>query len=151
MQAPQFIIHAAGSRGNVPDFGKKAYRLKFSVITGPSPSREAVKYGLRQSFGELERQLKQRGFVFVGERTVRYEETVPHVECVDIRVPRRLSSKQMLPGVMQGAKYRAEDEPVAMTVPLLEETDAWEHIFSGLFVHDTLMADLPDPHEVIRS
>lgn len=150
MNAPSFIVHASGSLGGVPDQGKRAYRLRFAVITDPFPSREEVKRGLRRSFDALAQGMALHGFRFAGEETVRFEEKRPHMETVEVHVHRPPTSRQMLPGVMQGNRFRATDEPAVMAVPLLESADAWEFIFSGVFVRDAIIADIPAPHEEKR-
>ena len=117
MNVPNFIVHAAGSRGNRPDMGKRAYRLRFSIITHPYPTLEEVRHGMNQSLDELERQMKQQGFRLTSESTIRFVEKRPYMERVTIRVPRQLSSKEMLPGVMQGNRYRDEGDLVNFTPP----------------------------------
>lgn len=146
MTSPGFIIHAAGSRGNVPDLGKRSYRLKFSVVTWPNPTSDQLRRGLYKSLEPLERQMRTQGFE-LRERTIRFERRQPHIETVEIHVHRQPTAKQMIRDVAQGAKFRDQGGTIAMAVPLLEETEAWEYIFSAEFIHDTLVFDIPEVHE----
>ena len=145
--APAFIIHAAGSLGNRPDPGKRAYRLKFAVLGDPYLTVEALRRGLSGAIDEVERQLRQRGFVFAGEDTIEFVRKQPYIEPMTIRPYRAPTSRQMAAGVAKGNRYRAPEETLALPYPTFEAARSWEYIFSALFVHDVLMADIPAPHE----
>ncbi len=146
--APNFIIHAAGSLGNRPEADKRPYRLKFSVVGYPNMPLEALRVGLSRSLTEVERQMRQRGFVFAGEHTIQFVRKQPHIEPMTVRLYRPPSAKQMLAsGLMQGNRFRAPVETLAMTMPLLHQTEAWEYIFSAIFVHDTILVETPSEGE----
>jgi len=145
--APSFIIHAAGSLGNRPDAGRRAYRLRFAVIGDPQLTVEGLRRGLSGAIDEVERQMRQQGFVFAGENTIQYESKRPYVEPMTIRPLRRPTAREMLPQVAQGARFRAPEETLAVPMPTFEASDAWEYIFSAIFVHDTIRIDIPKPHE----
>ena len=136
--------------GNRADPGKRPYRLKFSVVGYPDMSIEMLRVGLSKSLTEVERQMRQRGFVFAGENTIRFVRKQPHIEPMTIRIYRPPSVKEMLAnGLMQGNPFRAPVETLAQPMPLLRETTAWEYIFSAIFVHDAIRVDAPAQKETV--
>lgn len=151
LHPPNFIIHAAGSLGNMPDLGKKAYRLKFCVTGHARMTAEQLRRGLNACLDDMERQLKAQGFRFAGEDTIQFVRKQPHIEPMTIRPQRPPSSREMEYAVRQGAKFRAPlHDTLAQNVPLLMESDAWDYLFSALFVHETILTDKPDLHEERR-
>ena len=59
-----------------------------------------------------------------------------------------MSSAEMLPALRAGQRFRSGvDGGYARSVPLLDETEAWELEFGGVSTHDTIMTEVPDPHE----
>ena len=56
----------------------------------------------------------------------------------------------MLPQVMQGAKFRAEDVGGVMLVPDISATEFWDYDISAVFLHETILTEVPDRHEEAR-
>ena len=153
--SPQFIIHASGSRGNTPDPGKKAYRLhaRFPVPAHSGPRvLEKAKY---QAADQFVVDMAKRGYQWIGEssrlpvdqRGWRLTFKGAHIAAMNLtKRPRTLSSREMLPQIMQGAKFRAEEEPRVYNVPHHNECEFWDYDLSTIFVRDTILGDVPDLH-----
>ena len=158
--SPNFIIHAAGSLGNRPDMRKRAYRLhcRFQIEAYPAPgSLERARRATAEVFIE---DMMKRGYDYVGEssrlppseRGFRMEFKGSHIAVTNPQKPKRvLSAKEMLPQVMQGNKFRATDRPAVMDVPDIDATEYWDFDLSCIFMHDTILSEIPDRHEETRN
>ena len=157
-----FVIHAAGSLGNRADLGKRPYRLKcrFQVPAGSGPGLlERAKYAAAEQFVA---DMAVRGYVYIGgssrlpadQRGFRMAFKGAHVEVMtSIPKPKRLpSAREMQAAVMQGATFR-EDEKERSTVknvPHSSQSEFWDYELSAVFLHDTMLFDVPDSHEELR-
>lgn len=152
MNAPSFIIRAAGSLGGVPDLGKRPYRLRCEVVVPGGLRGDRLKRAVERCLDDFVRDMHVRGFEWVSSKGWRREGMPrPYVEPMTIRRPKRLTAKEMLPAVMQGARFLPpKDEPMAATVPALEASERWRYVVSGVFTHDTILTDVPDAHEEQR-
>lgn len=56
-------------------------------------------------------------------------------------------AKDALSRVQQGDKMRARELDYVASVPLLNESETWEYDLKGVFIHDTILVETPDPHE----
>ena len=159
MNAPGFIIHAAGSLGNRPDLGKRPYMLhcRFQIEAYPTPGMlDRAKYAAAEQFIA---DMKVKGWDYIGEssrlpaevRGFKMTFKGAHIETMTLHRPKRApSSREMLPHVMQGAKFRADERPTVMTVPEINATEFWDYDLRGVFLHDTILAEVPDLHEEFR-
>lgn len=159
MNAPGFIIHATGSRGNMPDLGKRPQRLhcRFTV---PAYSGERMltqaKYAAAEQFVA---DMAVRGWEYIGEssrlpadqRGFKLTFKGAHIEIMNPVKPKRTpSSREMQAAVMQGATFRADERATVMTVPHFSQVELWDYDLSGIFLHDTILFEVPDAHEEIR-
>lgn len=148
MQAPGFIIHATGARGNMPDLGKRAYRLKCAIRVPNNLHGDELKRSVLACLEDFVRDMHLQGFEWQGSYGWRREGMPkPFIEAVTIRRPRRKSAKEMIRAVMQGARFLDNDPGPASTVPVLEVAEHWQYEVSGVFVHDAILTDIPDKHE----
>lgn len=159
VQAPNFIIHAAGSLGNRPDLGKRPYRLKcrFQVPAGSGAAfLERAKYLAADAFIE---DMARLGYEWIGEshrlppteRGFRMVFKGAHIEIMQpIKRKRALSSREMQAAVMQGATFRTTDDPKVQTVPHHSQAEFHDWELSTIFLHDTILVETPDAHEEIR-
>ena len=155
-----FIIHAAGSLGNRPDLGKKPYRLKCRFDVGAYPSERVLEQAKYAAMEQWIADMAVRGFEYIGassrlpdqERGVRMAFKGAHLEIRGIPKPKRPpSSREMQAAVMQGARFRAEDDFSSVrTVPHYTETERWDYELSAVFLSDTILAEIPDLHEEKR-
>lgn len=151
LEAPAFIIHAAGSLGNQSDLGKRPYRLRCEVVVPGGLRGDRLKRAVERCLDDFVRDMHVRGFDWVsGYGWKREGMPQPYVAPMTIRKPRRLAAREMLPSVAQGARFLANDETVAQTVPALEASERWRYVVSGVFTHDTILTDVPDRHEELR-
>ena len=158
--SPGFIIHATGSRGNMPDLGKKAYRLKcrFQVPAGSGRAYlERAKYAAAEQFVA---DMAKRGYEHIGEshrlpvaeRGWRMKFKGAHIEVMtSLPKPKRLpSAREMQAAVMQGARFLADDRPTTMTVPHFTQCEYHDYELSTIFLRDTILFEVPDLHEEKR-
>lgn len=74
----------------------------------------------------------------------------PYVEPVTIHIPKRPSAREMLSAVMQGAPFHDEGSDYATALPSINATEYWEFEIKGVFVHEEILTEYPDPHEEER-
>lgn len=153
--APGFIIHAAGSLGNRPDLGKTPYRLKCRFRVGAYPSERVLTEAKFRSFDLFVDAMAKQGFDYIGEssrlpedeRGVRMVFKGAHVAIMNMHRPkRRLTSKEMLPQVMQGARFLPEEETHAAAVPHYTEVEFWDFELSAIFLRDTMLMEYVVPN-----
>lgn len=156
---PNFIIHAAGSLGNRPDLGKQAHRLHCHFRIEAHPKPWALELAKRKAAEQFIVDMRTQGWEFMGEsgrlppaeRGFRMKFYGAYVPVVNPGRPKRPpSSREMLPHVMQGAKFRSTEEPTVLDVPSPAMTEFWEYDISAVFIHTTILAEIPDLHEERR-
>jgi len=159
MNAPNFIIHATGALGTMPDLGKRPYRLKcrFRVPAGSGPDfLEKAKYAAAEQFIA---DMKVKGWEYIGgssrlppeARGFRLTFKGAHVEVRGLSKPKRLpSSREMLPAIMQGARFLPDERSDVVTVPHYTETEYLDWELAGVFLRNTLLMEVPDAHEERR-
>lgn len=154
--SPNFIIHAAGSRGNMPDPGKKAYRMHCRFTIGAYPGARMLEKAKYAAAEEFVAHMAKKGYQWIGEssrlpveqRGWRMEFKGAHIAPMNLpRHPRTLSAREMLPQVMAGNKFRVKDDPPVMLVPHFSAAELWDYDISTIFVRDTILMDWPDRHE----
>lgn len=63
----------------------------------------------------------------------------------------RFDARRDMQRVLSGDPMRArEDLSYVASVPVLAEAEFWEYDLAGVFVHDELMVETPDPHEELE-
>ena len=157
--APNFIVRATGALGTMPDLGKRPYRLKcrFQIPAGAGPRvLEKAKHVAAEQFIA---DMQVRGFSYIGEssrlpagqRGFRMAFKGAHVEiATSVSRPRVLSAREMLPAVMQGAAFRNEDRSPVQDVPHFTQCEYHDYELSAVFLHDTILTEVPDAHEERR-
>lgn len=151
MTSPNFIIHASGSLGGMPDLGKKAYRLHCRFTVGAYPSYRVLEKAKYRAAELFVRDMAKQGFQYVDRHGMTMVFRGASVQVMNLGKPKRPpSSRQMLPHVMQGAKFRSEWEPPIQNALLPSETESWDYELSAVFVHDTILMDVPGRHEELH-
>lgn len=149
--APAFIIHAAGSLGNRPDLGKKAYRLHARFEIGAHPSGRQLEKAMHYWMDRFIEDMAKRGYEYVSKYPIEATFKGAYIAPVALpKPPRVLSAREMLPQIRQGAKFRAEEVPGVQTVPHFNQTAVWSYDLSAVFIHDAILMDVPDLHEEKR-
>ena len=138
-----------------PDRGKRAYRLRcrFQIDAFPKASfLEKAKYAAAEAFV---RDMAKRGWQHVEKYGFRM--TGPFPATVTVNLPKRsqqmpwaIPSRDLLPAIQAGYRFgpRESSSPYISEVPLLGETDRWEYELAGVFVHETILTESPDEHEL---
>ena len=143
MKAPLIIIR--------PDLGKRAYRLKCRFVTEPYPSRERVKQGALKVLEWFIRDMAKEGWEYLSGERIRLNGPFAPVRPMTIHRLRPPGSREMLPGVVQGRRFRADAETIAGNVPPLPECETWEYEVAAVFAHKTILTELPDRHEELEA
>ncbi len=139
-----------------PDLGKRGYRLKCRFTVEAYTRPEAVNK-LKFKVAELWVQdmykqgfdydpnvlpMDERGFKLVGPFVSTPITGLPKTS--DIRP---MSGREALRRVLTGDPLRDTGKNFVANLPAIHETDKWEYEISAVFVHTTLMAEIPDSHE----
>ena len=140
-----FIIRASGSLGNPADLGKKAYllRSRFRVGALPRPRiLEKAKYAAAEQFV---RAMHTQGWEYVDRFGFAMTGPYPAVDAITVHRVRQPSSRQMLEGgLTQGNRFRSQGGTIAPNVLPLAENEKWEYELVGVFVHNVIVAEIPD-------
>lgn len=148
MSIPEILIR--------PDLGKKAYRLKcrFTVDAHISPERfEKLKFEVAEAWVEDMKlqgweydpnriEKSQRGFNLSGPFYI-----TPVTGLPKFHERRKMTSKEMLPMVAQGRRVFDEGRDWAVPVTPLNQSDKWDWEISAVFIHETILTEIPDAHE----
>lgn len=143
----------------MPDPGKRAERRHCRFSIGAYPTHRQLEKAKYRAAEQFITDMAKRGYEYIGEsgrlppaeRGFKMAFKGAHIETMNLDRPRRPpSSRQMLPQVMQGARFRSEREPAVFTVPHFSETETWDYDLSAVFVRDNFLMDIPHPHEEIR-
>ncbi len=135
-----------------PDLGRRAYRLKcrFVIEAYPTAGRLAtVKVEAAERFVE---DMAKQGYEYMDKHGVtepRLIGAVTPITGAPTRAQReRFDAAAALPNVMAGDRLRLQHEmDYAVTIPLLNQVDAWQYEITAVFVHKTLLVETPDDHE----
>ena len=135
-----------------PDLGKRAYRLKCRFVTGSFPSERTLEKAKYEAADLFVSDMAKRGWQYMAEHGFKMRGPFPATEIISLPKPSdarwHIPSRELLPAVSQGYNGRAAiDGGYARNVPLITETDSWEFELAGVFIHDTIMTEVPDPHE----
>ncbi len=139
-----------------PDLGKRGYRLKcrFTVEAYTRPEViEKVKYKIAEAWV---RDMAKQGFEYDPNRlepsvrgfTLRGPfNSTPITGTPKLHTIRPMSGREALMRVIQGDRLRDTVGDYAVTLPALNETDKWEYEISAVFVHPTILAEIPNSQE----
>ncbi|KKN62516.1 hypothetical protein LCGC14_0511320 [marine sediment metagenome] len=137
-----------------PDLGKRAYRLKCRFVIGAFPSERALEKGKYEAADLFVRDMAKQDFEYVDHYGFKMSGPFPATETVNLPSPSQQEqwhapSKDMIAAIHAGYQPErlAANGGYAKPVPLITETDAWEFELSGVFVHETILTEIPDPHE----
>lgn len=140
-----------------PDLGKKAYRLKCRFVIGAFPSERTLELAKYHAADLFVRDMAKQGWQYLDEHGFKMTGPFPAVEVISL--PSRSQqqrwhtpSSELFAAIQAG--YRPDrlvrNGSHAKSVPLITETDDWEFELAGVFVHETLLAEVPDEHEERR-
>lgn len=118
---------------------------RFRIGAHPSPDQLAKERNW--AMDDFIRQMAIRDWDYVPKYGYKMAGPFIAIEPVTLPKPSRLKAKEIMPHVMQGARYLDDGTENVMTVPLLSETENWEYELAAIFVHRTILTDIPDRHE----
>ena len=135
-----------------PDRGKKAYRLKCRFVIDAFPSErflDKAKYAAAEQFV---RDMEKQGWRHEPQHGFKMTGPYPATEIVNL--PKRseqekwnIPSRDLLAAVQAGYRLDSPAASYVKPVPLITETDRWEFELAGVFLHETILTESPDPHE----
>lgn len=129
-----------------PDLGKRPYRLKCRFITNAFPTERMLEKAKHEAAGLFVRDMAKQGWQHLGGHGFKMSGPFPATEIVTL--PKRSEqerwhtpSAQML--ASQSFQRKPQASSYARIVPLITETDSWEFELAAVFVHDTLLTEIP--------
>lgn len=136
-----------------PDLGKKAYRLKCRFVIGAYPSERTLEKAKFHAADLFVRDMAKQDWENVSKHGFQMRGPFAAVQVVNL--PKRSQqerwhtpSKDMIAAIHAGYTPSLPTAPnYVQTVPDVAEADDWEFELAGVFVHSTIMTELPDPHE----
>ena len=130
-----------------PSLDKRGYRLRcrFKIDAYPWPSvlgREKVRMAER-----FVRDMAKQGWVYDDRFGFHMTGPYPRIEPVTIHIGRRPSAREMLPYVVNGARFLDEGGTAAGTMPKLIESEYWEFELSAIFIRAAILVETAELHE----
>ena len=130
-----------------PSLDKRSYRLRcrFKIEAYPQPSRlELAKVRMAERFVA---DMHKQGWEYVEQYGFKMKGPFPMVEPVMIHVPRPISAREMMAGVLAGKPFRDNGVDYAKPVLGIDMQEYWEYELAGTFARAQLLTEYPDPHE----
>ena len=130
-----------------PSRDKRAYRLRCRFKTDPRPGvgrLEREKGRIAERFVE---DMKKQGWDYLPQHGFTMKGPFPYIQPVTIHVAKTPSAREMIRAVAQGARYVDQGGTQASAMPTLAVTEWWEYELAGVFSHETILTEYPDPHE----
>ena len=136
-----------------PDLGKGAYRLRCRFTVDAPPRHLQRRAVWAQTLEKMKLECAQR---FVNDMAKRgweymdkhgFQMTGPYhgVQVVDLSKLRRQHFNTRSPDFWH--RNGLGPESAVTTLPSLQESDKWDYELSAVFIHKTLLAEIPDPIE----
>lgn len=140
-----------------PDLGRRPYRLKCRFVVGAFPSERTLEQAKYKAADMFVRDMEKQGWQNVEKHGFKMSGPFPHVETINL--PSRSQqqqwhtpSRELIAAVQAGhrPKLPAQNGGYARVVPRLPEIDDWEFELAGVFIHETILTEVPDEHEEKR-
>jgi|SRR3972149_2774279 len=138
-----------------PDLGKKAYRLRCRFRIGAYPSERTLEKAKYKAAELFVRDMAKQGWEHLEPHGFKMSGPFPATETGYL--PKRsqqerwhVPSRELIGAVLNSYTPRlpvAHDNSYARIVPLVTETDDWEFELAAVFVHPTILTEVPDAHE----
>ena len=130
-----------------PSLDRRAYRLKCRFRIEPYPRVERLEREKVRIAEMFVSDMNKQGWAYVPEHGFTMKGPFPFVAPTTLHTPRSLPARDMLPGVMNGVRFRDSGGSVARLVPALNMTEWWEFELQGIFSRPQVMVEYPDLHE----
>ena len=128
----------------------KAYRLKCRFKIEPHPSQfrlDIEKVWIAERFV---RDMRAQGWDNLPGHGFKMRGPFPQIIPTTLHRVRRLTAREMLPHVRQGARFLAGGHDGVSIVPRLSASEWWEYEISGVFSRKAIVMEYPYPHEEER-
>ena len=132
-----------------PDLGRRAFRLKCRFVIEPRPTRESLRSGALRAMELFVADAAKQGWRHVTGEAPRLSGPFSPTKTTTVRRRPSPSSREMLPFVTQGNRFRAGEETVAQRVIPLAESDRWEYELALVFTRDAIRADLSNGGHIL--
>lgn len=143
------------------DPGKRAYRLRCRFVIDAAPAQpyfrqawerelEKAKYETAERFV---RDMAKKGWEYLGRYPWRFRGPFPVMPIVTL--PRRsqsrwhIPSRELLAAVQAGYRPVEHTDAVIRDIPVLSHSDRCEYELSAVFIHKTILVEVPDREEEI--
>ncbi len=130
-----------------PTREKKPYRLKCHLKIEPYPSRSRLEIEKVRIAERFVRDMHTQGWENLPGHGFKMAGPFPAVTPMDLHYTRIPTASEMLPGVMQGARFLDSGVEGVQLVPKIHESEWWEFEISGVFIRDELHIEQPERHE----
>lgn len=131
-----------------PDLGKKAYKMRSRFRIEAEHTREQLNRARNVALNDFIVAMGKRDWQYVSKYLPRITGPYSYIQPSEQAKPQRISAKQMLPGVLQGNKYRESPDTLGVFSPDPVDATEWvEYEISAFFVHPTLVLEIPYSHE----
>ena len=132
-----------------PDLGKRPYRLHCRLRIEPFPTKDRLEREKVKVAEWFVADMAKEGWEYVSKfgftlNPKPYMAVTPRSLSP---VPRRLTAKEMLPAVMQGARFLGGPSDGVQIVEPLDATEWWEFDISAVFLRNTIVFEIPEQHE----
>lgn len=128
----------------------KPYRLWCEVRTDPNPSPDRLKRMMAPVLDQFVADMEKQGWRYVNTSVPQLKGPFPVIEPMTIRPAHVPTAREMLPGVLQGAPYRAGAETLAQAIPTLAFEERWVYRVGLAFHRPQILTERPDAHEEQR-
>lgn len=130
-----------------PSRDNKGYRLRCRFKIEPLPTRERLDREKVKVAEMFVVDMHKQGWEHDGREGFKMTGPFPMVPVMTIRPHRVPTAEQMLPYVMNGARFLDTGENTASVVPPLALSEWWEYEIAGVFVRPQIMTEYADKHE----
>lgn len=121
----------------------QAYRLRCRFKIEPCPNLSWLDIQKVRVAEMFVKQMHAQGWEHDNRVGFRMTGPYPMVEPVTIHIRRTPSAREMLPYLLQGAKFRANGETMAAPMPKLATSEWWEYEIAGVFIRRQIMVESP--------
>ncbi len=130
-----------------PSLDRKAYRLKCRFKIEPLPRIGRLKYEKVRIAEMFVRDMEKQGWSYVSKYGFTMKGPFAFVVPTTLHIPHSPSAREMLPGVMNGLRFRDKGGSMASLVPPLNGVEGWEYELSGVFSRPAILTEVPDLDE----
>lgn len=126
---------------------KKGYRLRCRFKTDAYPSQARLDREKVTIAEKFVADMHKQGWEHDGRYPFKMAGPYPVLTITTVRPRRSPTAKEMMPYVMNGARFLDNGENTALEVPKLAMSEYWEYEIAGVFVRTEIITECADRHE----